>query len=77
MLRLSTNLLVHYPLTELATFGWAIVADHVGVDLSSGQVQDGRGHQKSLPLVFGRRLNPASSSNYLRGVLSSGGPDPS
>jgi hypothetical protein len=56
-------------LPKAATFGTAVVAGHADLDLSSGPVQNRRGHQKSLPHGFGLRLRLAGSFNYLRGFV--------
>lgn len=58
-------------LSEALAFGTAVVARHSGLELSSGQVHNGRGTRKSLALGFGLRLNLAGSSNYLRGLVYS------
>src|ERR1035438_7577211 len=55
-------------LPRLPTFGSAIVAGHMDLDLSSGQGQNGSGPRN--PFLWLRlRLNPAGSFSYQRGLL--------
>jgi hypothetical protein len=59
--------------SEALAFGTAVVARHSGLELSSGQSDNGRG-VRNPALDFGLRLNPAGSSNYSPGLVSSARP---
>jgi hypothetical protein len=58
---------------EAPAFGTAAMAGHMNLDISSGQVQNRSGRR--IPSSgFGSRLNLTGSFNYLRDVVSGGGP---